>query len=358
VVVILAATAVTLASFDHLVKRRDLAGATWDAAILPYAGPGDPIDVPGWVAAVRATPGVEAATSGTWATTGEGIASGLYIEGHLVGTQVFGDEGPIQPAIELGRAPERPGEIALGRKTLHDLGLRVGDRVKLSLHPNGPSQTGWVVGETVLVSPYFFDFAPGTGAATLWSTFSGLGVKQPPSFGVILVRYASSADPLRTFNAAEQAIDTTDGWEAADRLTVSGLNRIRLVPTLLLLGLFALVAAAIAHVLLVSVAGHRRDVAVLRAMGFTRPQSWTSVTVHASIVAGAACAIGIPLGVVLGREAWDRIAASLVVIARPMAPLELLALIVVALLGIGVAASIVPASRAVRLKPANVLRAD
>jgi hypothetical protein len=29
------------------------------------------------------------------------------IDGHLVGTQVFGDEGPIRPAIQQGRSPER-----------------------------------------------------------------------------------------------------------------------------------------------------------------------------------------------------------------------------------------------------------
>ena len=328
VVVILAATAVTLASFDHLVGRRDLARATWNAAITPFPDPDGSYDLPRAVAAARAVPGVEAATSGTWATSGAGIASGLVIDGHLVGTQVFGDEGPIQPAIQQGRAPERVGEIALGPKTLASLGLRVGDDVSLSLDDGRPSIAGRIVGETVLVSPYFFDFPPGTGAATVQSTFSALGAERDPHWNVVLARYAAGANGHTTFNAVQEALHSPgEAFEAADRHGVSGLGRIRIVPVLLLLGLLGLVAAAIAHVLLVSVTGHRRDVAVLRALGFTRPQSWTSVTVHAAVVAVAACVIGIPLGVIFGRAAWDRIASNLYVVSRPMAPLALLALI-------------------------------
>ena len=157
-------------------------------------------------AAARAVPGVEAATSGTWATNGGGIASGLVIDGHLVGAQVFGDEGPIQPAIQKGRSPEREGEVALGPKTLASLGLRVGDDVSLSLDDGRPSIAGRVVGETVLVSPYFFDFPPGTGAATVQSTFSALGAERDPSWNVVLVRYAAGANSLRTFNAVQEAL--------------------------------------------------------------------------------------------------------------------------------------------------------
>ena len=57
----------------------------------------------------RPVPGVDAATSGTWATTGAGIASGLVIDGHLVGAQVFGDEGPINPPSS--RAAPRSGRV-------------------------------------------------------------------------------------------------------------------------------------------------------------------------------------------------------------------------------------------------------
>jgi ABC-type lipoprotein release transport system permease subunit len=357
VVVILAATAVTLASFDHLVGRRDLSGATWHAAILPATVEQAMDNAAGAREIVSKVPGVAAATVGTWAATGGGSADWLYVNGQRVGAQVFGD-GPIRPAIARGHPPERAGEIALGPKTLAMLGARLGDYVELSLDPTLPSTQARVVGESVLVSPYFFDFAPGTGAAITMSAFTDLGGIVHPTGTPVLVRFANGADDLHTFNAIERALGSYQAFQTADRHSVTGLGRIRLVPVLLLIGLMALVAAAVAHVLLVSVAGHRRDVAVLRAMGFTRPQSWTSVTVQGTVIALAACLVGIPLGVVLGRAAWNRIAASLIVVPRPMAPLALLGLIALVLVAVAVIAAVVPSARAVRLKPAAVLRAD
>ena len=348
VVAILGATAVMLASFNHLVGHRDLAGATWQAAFLPREDTEG--GASGALATVRGVPGVSAATLTGWATP-----DGLTVNGRPVPAQVFSDAGPIRPAVSRGRAPVVQGEIALGPKTLAAVGAHLGDEVELALTPTGPSIAGRVVGEVVLASPYFFDFAPGTGAATVASTFTALGTD---AVGIVLVRYAAGADERRTFEAVATALGTHDAFETADRQNVSGLGRMRVVPVLLLCGLLALVAAAVAHVLIVAVARHRRDLAVLRAMGFTRRQSWASVTIHASLLVFAACLVGIPIGVVLGRAVWDRIATNLYVVPRPMAPLELLGLIGLALVVVAILASVVPAARAVRPPPAAVLRAD
>jgi predicted lysophospholipase L1 biosynthesis ABC-type transport system permease subunit len=296
-------------------------------------------------------PGVAAATTSGWATP-----DGLYVNGEPVDTQIFGDVGPIRPAISHGRAPVVQGEIALGPKTLAEVGVSVGDEVALSLTPTGRSVRGRVVGEVVLASPFFFDFAPGTGAATVAATFDALG--DDSSSGIIIVRYADGADDRRTFAAVAAALGTFDAFETADRQNVSGLGRMRLVPILLLVGLLVLVAAAVAHVLLTSGARRRRDVAVLRALGFTRQQSWASVTIHASLVVVAACLVGIPLGVVLGRTIWDSIAANFYVVPRPIVPMDLLMLLVAALVVVAVMASLVPGARVIGPRPAAVLRAD
>ena len=363
VVIVLAATAVTLFSFDHLVRRRDLAGATWQAAFLPLHGDDvKPADWPAYIDAavsvVRDVPGVAAAATTGWASSGAPYEEQLHIHGQPVDTQIFDDDGSIRPAIRRGRAPRALGEVALGAGTLRALGLRIGDDIDLSMAEDGPSVPGHVVGEVVLASPWFISFAPGTGVATVASTFAALGAPEEVASQVIMVRYADGVDQLRTFNAVEEALGSYDAFETSDRHGVVGLGQIRLVPVLLLLGLLALVAAAVAHVLLVSVAGHRRDIAVLRAMGFTSSQSGAAVAVHASVLALAACAIGIPLGVLLGRAAWNRIAEELSVVPRPMAPFAQLALLTVALLVIANAASAVPAARAVRLRPAAALRTD
>ena len=79
----------------------------------------------------------------------------------------------------------------------------------------------------------------------------------------MLVRYDRDADGLETFNESKSAVGTDEAFEASDRQGATGLDRIRLVPVLLIGGLLLLVAAALGHVLLVSVGMHRRDLAVL-----------------------------------------------------------------------------------------------
>ena len=349
VVVVVAATAATVASFDHLVRHRELAGATWSAAFLPP----DEQDLHRALEQARAVPGVRAAT-----TTGWDTPDGLLVNGRAVDMQVFGDDGEIRPAIRHGRAPAAPGEVALGAKTLAEVGVDVGDTVELSLTAGGPALPGRVVGEVVLASPFFFDFAPGAGAATVASTYVALGVKEDSVTGIVLVDYDQLDKPLGTFDAVEQALGTVASFETADRQGVTGLARVRLVPILLLTGLHLLVLAAVAHVLLVSVSSHRRDVAILRVLGFTARQSWTSVTTEAVLVTLAACAIGVPLGVLIARVAWGPIAASLVVVPRPMTPVFLLASMCMTLLAVALIASLVPAARAVRSRPAVILRTE
>src|SRR6185503_11494731 len=70
VTALLAATLLTVASFDHLARHRELAGATWSAVVLPPADAAGNIDVEAALEQVRAVPGVAAATRGGWASSG------------------------------------------------------------------------------------------------------------------------------------------------------------------------------------------------------------------------------------------------------------------------------------------------
>ncbi len=354
VTAILAATAIVLSSFDYIVRHRELAGATWHAVIIPSAG--DQPDVDRSLALVRAVPGVEAASTGGWASSGWGYDGRLIINGEATEGQIFGDGGPIQPAIRRGRAPTRHGEVALGSKVLDALGLDIGDDVTVSARPNGPTIDGQVVGEVVLASPYFISFAPGTGSATVASTFTALGEPVEWTSAVILVRYARGADQLKTFNAVEAALGTTEAFEAADRQGQTGLARIRTVPILLIVGLLALVAAAVAHVLLVSIHRNRRDLAVLRAMGLSNQQAWTSVVVHGSVIAVITGATGLTIGVIVGRITWNWIATDLFVVSRPLAPLVFLGALGAALVALANLAALQPARKVLRAQPADVLR--
>jgi len=214
-----------------------------------------------------------------------------------------------------------------------------------------------VVGEVVLASPYFTTFAPGHGAAIDASTYRALTGLDGAEGGVVLVKYDRGADALETFNKVEAAVGTDEAFESSDRQGATGLDRIRLVPVLLIAGLLLLVAAALGHVLLVSIGTHRRDLAVLSALGMTNRQISASVVIHGAFVAAVACSIGIPAGVLAGRLTWGEIASYVVVVNRPIAPLTLLGAVVVVLVVVALAVTYLPARQARRFRPATVLRA-
>jgi ABC-type lipoprotein release transport system permease subunit len=74
---------------------------------------------------------------------------------------------------------------------------------------------------------------------------------------------------------------------------------------------------------------HRRDLAILKALGFTpgdagRTVIWQSAT---TIVMGLA--IGVPVGVVIGRALWSTFTTQLDVLDQPQVPLLVIAALAV-----------------------------
>ena len=122
--------------------------------------------------------------------------------------------------------------------------------------------------------------------------------------------------------------------------------------------LAVLAVATVAHVLLTGVRRRRRDMAVLKTLGFTRRQVLGTVAWEATALAAAALLIGIPVGVVAGRWAWALFAdaAGVASQATVQVPLVLLAIPVTIALANVIAAW--PGWTAARLRPATVLRAE
>jgi ABC-type lipoprotein release transport system permease subunit len=76
------------------------------------------------------------------------------------------------------------------------------------------------------------------------------------------------------------------------------------------------------------VAARRRDgeLAVLRALGMTRPQARLVSVTQACVYAVAGLVIGIPLGVALGRTLWRAVARSTPLAYVPPLPVGVLLL--------------------------------
>lgn len=130
------------------------------------------------------------------------------------------------------------------------------------------------------------------------------------------------------------------------------------LPLLLGLSLALLALLTVTHLLLTSARRRRHDLAVLRAIGFTRGQVRATVTWQAVVLTGVALVVGIPAGILCGRLAWRIFAGQIGIL--PVVDIPLLSLLVLVAIGMALAVSVatVPGALAARIRPADVLRAE
>jgi ABC-type antimicrobial peptide transport system permease subunit len=129
---------------------------------------------------------------------------------------------------------------------------------------------------------------------------------------------------------------------------------------LLLAGLIAVLAAAtLAHTLVTSIRRRRRDLAILKMLGFVPSQVRWAVAWQATTFISVALLIGLPIGIAVGRLVWTAFAQGLGTVAEPVTPwvLKLLLTIPGTIILANLIAAI-PAVIAGRMKPAPALRAE
>ncbi|HTT58726.1 MAG TPA: FtsX-like permease family protein, partial [Acidimicrobiales bacterium] len=107
-----------------------------------------------------------------------------------------------------------------------------------------------------------------------------------------------------------------------------------------------------------SVRLRRRDLALLKTLGFTRRQMRSSIAWQASAAVTAGVVVGIPLGILAGRELWTLFAKE--IYAVPFAAIPILALVVlgVSALVLGNLVALIPQHLAARIPAGIALRAE
>jgi ABC-type lipoprotein release transport system permease subunit len=342
--------AVTLVGgIDDALHNPERVGRTWDLEAFDGVGGDDPASLDSVLDAAKDTLAadhdVDAVGLASRAPT---VVNGrsdvpLYSVQSLQGAMHF--------TVLHGRAPEGNDELALGPRTASLIGAGIGDTVVV-----GPSsQKMKVVGITLLMQTPHTSFDEGAWltptvldaiTGTTWEQREGtLFVRLRPGTSVV----AASAD------LAAQGIDAEQPLAPPD---VANLGNVRSLPLFLAAFLVLLAVGAVAHALLTGARSRSHDLAVLRALGLTPRQAAACVTWQAAIIGVVALVIGIPLGVVVGRQVWRVLADSLsFVYVGPLTALALLALVPIALAVLGVLA-VWPARGAARLRTAEVLRTE
>ncbi|HEV3293143.1 MAG TPA: FtsX-like permease family protein [Streptosporangiaceae bacterium] len=280
-----------------------------------------------------------------------------------------------------GRPPTNAGEIALGAQTMRALGVRIGQTVRATVdwatgHPGPATQrllrvTGTVVLPDFGQSGLSSDTDLGNGAVvspTLLSTiqtFPGCTSARDTCYSLLLFRYRPGTNMPAAQTALLAAAAKAGCPYGACTVTadqrpgdIKNYAAIRDTPLALAAVLGVLAVGTLAHVLLTGVRRRRRDLAVLKTLGFTRWEVLRTVAWEASALAAAALVVGVPLGVIAGRVGWALFANATGIASQATVnvPLVLLAIPATLLLANVIAAW--PGWAAARLRPAQVLRSE
>jgi predicted lysophospholipase L1 biosynthesis ABC-type transport system permease subunit len=139
---------------------------------------------------------------------------------------------------------------------------------------------------------------------------------------------------------------------------VTSLAGIANVP-LLLSGLFALLAVGtLAHTLVSATRRRRRDLAILKTLGFIRPQLRGTVGWQATTLATVALLIGLPIGIAGGRWGWRVFAGQLGVLPDPAVPMVAIFIAIPAALILANLVAAFPGRTAARTQPAIAFRSE
>jgi hypothetical protein len=280
----------------------------------------------------------------------------------------------VQPTVIDGRAPEAVDELLLSPKLADRLGAEVGDRLDAAFDNREFGQDSEPVPfrlEVVGIGPVpIGDGRTILGAAmTYEGAIAGLppemteGFDEQPRTNVILVDRADgvTAAAIAERFAAEGVV-VEEG--ALDRETIAA-NVVSVDPTStesaprLLAAVMALLAGGVlAYGLVTTVHRNEHDLAVARALGFTRRLSRRTARWAATVLATAALAVGLPIGLVVGRVVWRSYAETLGVVPDPVvAPWPIVALAAGTLL-LALLVGTLAARRQDRNRPGAVLRSE
>ncbi|MGD0853731.1 MAG: ABC transporter permease [Acidimicrobiales bacterium] len=358
-VIALVATSVFGASLSHLVSTPPLYGQNWQFDLGNLTTP----QLNSALTIVKPDPAVRKVT---WGFTGKYLDVGpVSVEG--IFTTVA--KGPFAFALVNGHAP-RGDEIVLGATTMARAKVHVGSEVLVKLINKGGktlSHSFRVVG-TVVLPPDFSTGGLGVGAIIplptalhlacsastdqtkcekkLFAMISGWGMVmgiEPGRSGHALIRRLERKFS-ENLELLSKPVNLVNFGQAVDFPLLLGV-------TLALFG-----AATLAHLLFVSVARRRRQVALLKVLGFVRRQVLASTCWQAITVVSVGLVIGVPLGIVAGRVVWHLFATNLGAVPVSVIPVGLICGVCAVIVIGGLLLAAVPAVFAIRVSPAEALR--
>jgi hypothetical protein len=316
----------------------------------------------------------------------------FQIDGQFVPSVVASPHARVAPPILSGHGLDADNQIVMGSATLAGLHKHVGDTVYLS--EGTPKSAPFYIPPTPLVVVGTATF-PAIGYSSIIASHPSMGtgalvsgaieprawqrlqtspdpILNGPQYVFVRLRKAVSAaaglaNLRRIATAANNAIAANPQAAGSDGVSVLGVQRpaqivnyrtIGATPVVLAAGLAAGAVLALGLTLTASVRRRRRDLALLKVLGFTQRQLSAAIAWQSTVAAVIGVVVGTPLGIVIGRQLWALFARNLSAVPDPTTPVESVALVVVGALIFANLVAAFPGRTASRTPTALVLRTE
>lgn len=299
----------------------------------------------------------------------------------------------VSPPVLTGHGLAAKDQIVMGANTLAVLHKHLGDTVSVSY--GAPADAPLYVPPTRLVIVGTATF-PAVGFESLVADHTSMGTGAlfseavfPPAFQQAI----NSRDPVLNgpelvfvrlrpgVSAAAGRADLQSVARAADKVfaadhdpraqggtvSVLGVQRpaqivnyrsIGSTPVVLAVGLAVGAVVALGLTVAASVRRRRRDLALLKTLGFSQGQLAAAVAWQATVLALIGVIVGLPLGAVVGREMWTLFADNLNAVPDPTVPAFEVALVALGALAFANVVAALPGRSAARTPTQLVLRAE
>ena len=306
-----------------------------------------------------------------------GITEGLAVEvsvdkvavGAVAATPVRG--GLLLSSVD-GHAPIGDRQIGLGAATMRQVGAHLGSAVRVSVPaPLGGTRTSVFRVVSQISFPSLGGVVSlGTGAALTIAGYEHAACPLGPSRTACLRALLSGPT---SGGLLVSVVPGRRGQAAVDRYlsAYQSIAALPITPTslvnfgeavnfpLIFGGVLAVSGAAtLLHLLVVSVSRRRREMGLLRALGFVNRQIVATIAWQATAVALVGVVVGVPIGSVLGRWVWNAFASNLGAVPVPVVQTWFLAAVVLGILVAANLLAVAPALAARRSRPQQLLRAQ
>ncbi len=374
-IVLLVTTLTFGASLSTLVSHPRLYGWNWTFALV-----GSDDVPPQALSALHHDRDV--ATFSGWST-----GANVQLDGLTVPSMISGSDPTVAMPVLTGHPVRAANQVVLGPTTLAEIHKRVGDTVVLSYGTKADYPIYVPAERMVIVGTATFPAVGGIGGAAVLHPSMGTGMwfewqaasrlhrllmgsiytLSGPNLALIRIRPNISASAARA--NLDRIVSLSDRLLAKYQNEVSllGVERpaeivnyrsMGATPSYLALGVVLGAVIALAAALSASVRTRRRELALLKALGFTgRQLAWTIVW-QATVTALIGVVIGVPIGIAIGRWLWTLFARSIAAVPEPAVPVLSIVLVGIGAIVVANLVGAIPGRVARRTPPALVLRTE